>query len=173
MRKETIYEDVIIDNYDEIEKCWTIDTYKTSDDFEEGVVVGTIDLNGNVTWHDESAKDDCLVLDSLKCFMENKVFGSEDYEKAKRTFQNTAFRSDNYVGNQYELTVISPDGKTSYNVELTQVLGTSRYTIAMSGMDDDFKMFTPNEEGIDEAISWLLSDIASAVGEVFMIEVNE
>ena len=66
----TIYSEVRIHHYDDIEQYWCVDAWKTDDPNEEGRVVATIDDDFNVTWLDDKAKDDVLVNEEIRAFIE-------------------------------------------------------------------------------------------------------
>lgn len=46
------------DSFDEEEKCWLVDAWKTGDDNEEGEVIAKISETGKVVYFDAEAKDD-------------------------------------------------------------------------------------------------------------------
>ena len=66
-----VYSEIRIDNFDENKGCWTIDTWKTNDPSEEGVVVGEIyeDERG-VVYLDEEAENNPQVQEAIKDFYE-------------------------------------------------------------------------------------------------------
>ena len=67
----TIYSEVRIHHYDDIEQHWCVDAWKTDNVNEEGRVVATIDEDFNVTWFDDIAKDDELVNEEIRAFIED------------------------------------------------------------------------------------------------------
>lgn len=66
-----VYSEVRIEYFDENKCCWTIDTWKTNDPSEEGVVVGEIyeDERG-VVYLDEEAENNPQVQEAVKDFYE-------------------------------------------------------------------------------------------------------
>ncbi len=66
-----VYSEVRIEYFDENKGCWTIDTWKTDDPSEEGVVVGEIyeDERG-VVYLDEEAENNPQVQEAVNNFFE-------------------------------------------------------------------------------------------------------
>ena len=54
------------DFFDEEEKCWLVDAWKTGDDNEEGEVIAKISEDGNVVYLDEKAKTDKYAQEVIK-----------------------------------------------------------------------------------------------------------
>ena len=95
--KESIYSEVVIDFYNDIKNEWTIDTWKTANDNEEGVVVARINLKGEILWEVEDAKNDPMVKEEIERFMDNRLFSVKDSDKiADELFEifKSAYRND-------------------------------------------------------------------------------
>lgn len=60
------YSEVHNDNFDENEKCYTIDTWYTIDDTEEGRVVAKVYLDGNVEFNYDTTKHEVDVLMAIE-----------------------------------------------------------------------------------------------------------
>ena len=166
--KESIYSEVVIDFYDDIKDEWTIDTWKTANDNEEGVVVARINLKGEILWEVEDAKNDPRVKEEIERFMDNRLFSVKDSDKIadelfkvfKSTYHNTRERMD----------IINPDGVTTYGYDKIEILENDVLAAGMIG-DENFKVTSNcSDEEIKNLIDWLLEDIKSAVGEEYVIE---
>lgn len=167
--KESIYSEVVIDFYNDIKNEWTIDTWKTDNDNEEGVVVARINLKGEILWEVEDAKNDPRVKEEIKYFMDNRLFSVKDSNKiADELFK--IFKSA-YRGSRKYMDVISPDGVASYGYDKIEILGNDVLAAGMIDTEDGFKVTSNcSDEEIKNLIDWLLEDIESAVGEEYVIE---
>lgn len=56
--RKSKWAEIRCDFFDEEDKCWLVDAWKTGDDNEEGEVIAKISEAGNVVYLDEEAKDD-------------------------------------------------------------------------------------------------------------------
>lgn len=166
--KESIYSEVVIDFYDDIKDEWTIDTWKTANDNEEGVVVARINLKGEILWEVEDAKNDPMVKEEIKYFMDNRLFSVKDSNKiADELFK--VFKSA-YRNNRERMNIINPDGVTTYGYDKIEILENDVLAAGMIG-DENFKVTSNcSDEEIKNLIDWLLEDIKSAVGEEYVIE---
>lgn len=168
--KESIYSEVVIDFYDDIKNEWTIDTWKTDNDNEEGVVVARINLKGEILWEVEDAKNDPRVKEEIERFMDNRLFSVKDSDKIadelfkvfKLAYRNTRERMD----------IINPDGVTAYGYDKIEILENDVLAAGMIG-DENFKVTSNcSDEEIKNLVDWLLEDIESAVGEEYVIELD-
>lgn len=166
--KESIYSEVIIDFYDDIKNEWTIDTWKTDNDNEEGVVVARINLKGEILWEVEDAKNDPRVKKEIEYFMDNRLFSVKDSDKiADELFK--VFKSP-YRGSRERMDIINPDGVTAYGYDKIEILENDVIAAGMIG-EENFKVTSNcSDEEIKNLIDWLLEDIESAVGEEYVIE---
>lgn len=166
--KESIYSEVVIDFYDDIKNKWTIDTWKTDNDNEEGVVVARINLKGEILWEVEEAKNDPRVKEEIERFMDNRLFSVKDSNKiADELFK--VFKSA-YRNNRERMNIINPDGVTTYGYDKIEILENDVLAAGMIG-DENFKVTSNcSDEEIKNLIDWLLEDIKSAVGEEYVIE---
>lgn len=166
--KESIYSEVVIDFYDDIKNEWTIDTWKTANDNEEGVVVARINLKGEILWEVEDAKNDPRVKEEIERFMDNRLFSVKDSDKiADELFEifNWAYRND-----RGRMDIINPDGVITYGYDKIEILENDVLAAGMIG-DENFKVTSNcSDEEIKNLIDWLLEDIKSAVGEEYVIE---
>lgn len=166
--KESIYSEVVIDFYNDIKNEWTIDTWKTDNDNEEGVVVARINLKGEILWEVEDAKNDPRVKEEIKYFMDNRLFSVKDSNKiADELFK--IFKSA-YRGSRKYMDVISPDGVASYGYDKIEILGNDVVAAGMIGYENFKVTSNCSDEEIKNLIDWLLEDIESAVGEEYVIE---
>ena len=172
MNKDSIYCEVIIEHYDDIEKVWCIDAYKTDDSAEEGVVVARINLLGEVIWEIEEAKDDIRVKEEIENFKSDYIFSTFDFDTISKKLRNIFFNNDTYCNEGIELEVYNKDGITTYCVEKVSILENVRYAIGMRGMEE-FKLFMPTDYDIDNAIEYLINDIACAVGAAFAFNIQK
>ena len=166
--KESIYSEVVIDFYDDIKNEWTIDTWKTANDNEEGVVVARINLKGEILWEVEDAKNDPMVKEEIERFMDNRLFSVKDSDKiADELFK--VFKSA-YRNTRERMDIINPDGVTTYGYDKIEILENDVLAAGMIG-DENFKVTSNcSDEEIKNLIDWLLEDIKSAVGEEYVIE---
>ena len=62
-----VWSEIRCNHFDEKEKQWYVDAWRTADDNEEGTTIAKIDLKGNIEYLDELAKTDSaaqeLILD--------------------------------------------------------------------------------------------------------------
>ena len=168
--KESIYSEVVIDFYDDIKNEWTIDTWKTANDNEEGVVVARINLKGEILWEVEDAKNDPMVKEEIERFMDNRLFSVKDSDKiADELFEifKSAYRNDG--GGRMD--IINPDGVITYVYDKIEILENDVLAAGMIGTEDGFKVTSNcSDEEIKNLIDWLLEDIENAVGEEYVIE---
>ena len=166
--KESIYSEVVINFYDDIKNEWTIDTWKTDDDNEEGMVVARINLKGEINWEVEDAKNDPMVKEEIERFMDNRLFSVKDSDKiADELFK--VFKSA-YRNTRERMDIINPDGVTTYGYDKIEILENDVLAAGMIG-DENFKVTSNcSDEEIKNLIDWLLEDIESAVGEEYVIE---
>lgn len=166
--KESIYSEVVINFYDDIKNEWTIDTWKTANDNEEGVVVARINLKGEILWEVEDAKNDPMVKEEIERFMDNRLFSVKDSDKiADELFK--VFKSA-YRNTRERMDIINPDGVTTYGYDKIEILENDVLAAGMIG-DENFKVTSNcSDEEIKNLIDWLLEDIESAVGEEYVIE---
>lgn len=166
--KESIYSEVVINFYDDIKNEWTIDTWKTANDNEEGVVVARINLKGEILWEVEDAKNDPMVKEEIERFMDNRLFSVKDSDKiADELFK--VFKSA-YRNTRERMDIINPDGVTTYGYDKIEILENDVLAAGMIG-DENFKVTSNcSDEEIKNIIDWLLEDIESAVGEEYVIE---
>lgn len=167
MEKKFIYSDVEI-YYDE-ENTWDIVGYKNDD--AEGSILGSINIKGEINWVCEEAQNDILVQTEINDF-QKKMFFSEkdDYEKfvalIKDSFDSLISRKYAQIGFE----IISPDGITTYGIDKVTILDNERYAFGLMGIND-FRMCEINDDiDIESVISFMYSDIVSAVGDVFVID---
>lgn len=166
--KESIYSEVVIDFYNDIKNEWTIDTWKTNNDNEEGVVVARINLKGEILWEVEDAKNDPRIKEEIERFMDNRLFSVKDSNKiADELFK--IFKSA-YRGSRKYMDVISPDGVASYGYDKIEILGNDVVAAGMIGYENFKVTSSCSDEEIKNLIDWLLEDIESAVGEEYVIE---
>ena len=167
--KESIYSEVVIDFYDDIKNEWTIDTWKTANDNEEGVVVARINLKGEILWEVEDAKNDPRVKEEIERFMDNRLFSVKDSDKiADELFEifKSAYRND-----RERMDIINPEGVITYGYDKIEILENDVLAAGMIGTEDGFKVTSNcSDEEIKNLIDWLLEDIESAVGEEYVIE---
>ena len=167
--KESIYSEVVIDFYDDIKNEWTIDTWKTANDNEEGVVVARINLKGEILWEVEDAKNDPRVKEEIERFMDNRLFSVKDSNKiADELFEifKSAYRND-----RGRMDIINTDGIITYGYDKIEILENDVLAAGMIGTEDGFKVTSNcSDEEIKNLIDWLLEDIKSAVGEEYVIE---
>lgn len=168
--KESIYSEVVIDFYDDIKNEWTIDTWKTDNDNEEGVVVARINLKGEILWEVEDAKNDPRVKEEIERFMDNRLFSVKDSNKiADELFK--VFKSA-YRNTRERMDIINPDGVTTYGYDKIEILENDVIAAGMIG-EENFKVTSNcSDEEIKNLIDWLLEDIESAVGEEYVIELD-
>ena len=168
--KESIYSEVVIDFYNDIKNEWTIDTWKTYNDNEEGVVVARINLKGEILWEVEDAKNDPMVKKEIERFMDNRLFSVKDSDKiADELFK--VFKSA-YRNTRERMDIINPDGVTTYGYDKIEILENDVLAAGMIG-DENFKVTSNcSDEEIKNLIDWLLEDIKSAVGEEYVIELD-
>ena len=167
--KESIYSEVVIDFYDDIKNEWTIDTWKTANDNEEGVVVARINLKGEILWEVEDAKNDPMVKEEIERFMDNRLFSVKDSDKiADELFEKikSAYRND-----RGRMDIINTDGVITYGYDKIEILENDVLAAGMIGTEDGLKVTSNcSDEEIKNLIDWLLEDIKSAVGEEYVIE---
>lgn len=66
------YNEIRINFFDEDEKKWFVDAWKTDDDCEEGSVIAKIDLyTGTVEYLDADAKTDEYAQEEIKVFLKD------------------------------------------------------------------------------------------------------
>ena len=66
------WSEIRIDFFDEEEKKWSVDAWKTDDDNEEGSVIAKIDLyTGTVEYFDADAKTDEYAQEEIKEFLKD------------------------------------------------------------------------------------------------------
>ena len=167
-KKESIYSEVVINFYDEIKNEWTIDTWKTDNDNEEGVVVARINLKGEILWEVEEAKNDPRVKEEIECFMNDRLFSVKDSNKiADELFK--AIKSA-YKGSRGRIDIINPDGVVTYGYDKIEIL--ENIVIAVGMIEEENFNVTRNcsDDEIKHIVDWLLDDIESAVGEEYVIE---
>ena len=168
--KESIYSEVVIDFYDDIKNEWTIDTWKTDNDNEEGVVVARINLKGEILWEVEDAKNDPRVKEEIERFMDNRLFSVKDSDKITDELFKV-FKSA-YRNSRERMDIINPDGITAYGYDKIEILENDVIAAGMIG-DENFKVTSNcSDEEIKNLIDWLLEDIESAVGEEYVIELD-
>lgn len=159
---------VEINHYDDIERVFCVDAWKTENYNEEGKVIAKINLKGEIVWVDKTAKDDIFVKQTLEQFFNNHYFyGKEGIETELCKRFEMMCREDR---NDFE--IINPDGVTSYGVEYDNILDCDSYVVGMLG-NGQFEVFPIEEtkkETIERSVDWLIEDIVSAVGEEFCIE---
>ena len=63
------YKEVKINFYNEEEKKWFVDAWKTNRDNEEGQVIAKIDLAGNIEYLDANAQKDTLAQQKIREFL--------------------------------------------------------------------------------------------------------
>ena len=165
--KESIYSEVVIDFYDDIKNEWTIDTWKTANDNEEGVVVARINLKGEILWEVEDAKNDPMVKEEIKYFMDNKLFSVKDSDKIANELFNI-FKSS-YDGERKRMVIINTDGVV-YGCDKIKILENDVFAAGMIGKENFKVTSNCSDEEIKNLIDWLLEDIKSAVGEEYVIE---
>lgn len=166
--KESIYSEVVIDFYDDIKNEWTIDTWKTDDDNEEGVVVARINLKGEILWEVEDAKNDPRVKKEIEYFMNNRLFSVKDLDKiADELFK--VFKST-YRNSRERMDIINSDGVTAYGCDKIKILENDVFAAGMIGQENFKVTSNCSDEEIKNLIDWLLEDIESAVGEEYVIE---
>lgn len=169
--KESIYSEVVIDFYNDIKNEWTIDTWKTDDDNEEGVVVARINLKGEILWEVEEAKNDPRVKEEIKYFMDNRLFSVKDSDKIANELFNI-FKSS-YDGERKRMTIINTDGVTVYGCDKIEIIENDVFAAGMIGTEGNFKVTSNcSDEEIKNLIDWLLEDIENAVGEEYVIELD-
>lgn len=166
--KESIYSEVVIDFYDDIKNEWTIDTWKTDNDNEEGVVVARINLKGEILWEVEDAKNDPRVKEEIKYFMDNRFFSVKDSDKIANELFNI-FKSS-YDGERKRMVIINTDGVTVYGCDKIEILENDVFAAGMIGQENFKVTSNCSDEEIKNLIDWLLEDIESAVGEEYVIE---
>lgn len=173
MKNESKYAEVVIDHYDDINNVFTIDTWRSSDTDEEGVVVGTIDLDGKIEWCDEEAQNDTMVKSALNTFFDyhHSLCDSESIN----TFKDTIKRMSN--NDEIMFDVINPDGVTGYSVKRVDWNDCTLYLMGLRGSEDyhtiDVKIDYYKglkEEDLENIVDYIIEDITSAVGETFMLE---
>lgn len=71
--KVTVYAEIRYDFFDESEKCYTIDAWKTEDDNEEGIVVAKVYEDGKIIFLNEEAQKDVNVLAAIEELSKEKV----------------------------------------------------------------------------------------------------
>lgn len=169
--KESIYSEVVIDFYNDIKNEWTVDTWKTDDGNEEGVVVARINLKGEILWEVEDAKNDPMVKEEIKYFMDNRLFSVKDSDKIANELFNI-FKSS-YDGERKRMVIINTDGVTVYGFDKIEILENDVFAAGMIGTEGNFKVTSNcSDEEIKNLIDWLLEDIESAVGEEYVIELD-
>ena len=169
--KESIYSEVVIDFYNDIKNEWTIDTWKTDDDNEEGVVVARINLKGEINWEVEEAKNDPREKKEIERFMDNKLFSIKDSNKI--TDELFKIFKSAYRNNRERMDIINPDGVTTYGYDKIEILENDVLAAGMIGIEDGFKITSNcSDEEIKNLIDWLLEDIESAVGKEYVIELG-
>lgn len=67
-----MYTEVRINFYDDIDECWSVDAWKTSNPNEEGQVVAKIYDDTSVVWTVPDAKTDPLVTESISQFLQEE-----------------------------------------------------------------------------------------------------
>lgn len=167
---KSMYSEVSINHYDDIKKVFCVDTWNTSDDNEEGKVVATINLKGEVTWLDEDAKEDVLVKDNLERFFDDHYFASqEDVVKKITSRLGSVCRESGCA-----LDIINNDGVMAYGIQRLYILNCDCYAVGMTE-NGQFKtfpiVFGQENEIISDVIDWMFEDLIGAVGEEFCIEV--
>lgn len=168
--KESIYSEVVIDFYDDIKNEWTIDTWKTDNDNEEGVVVARINLKGEILWEVEDAKNDPRVKEEIERFMDNRLFSVKDANKIADELFKTIKSA--YRDSRERIDIINPDGITAYGYDKIEILENDVIAAGMIG-EENFKVTSNcSDEEIKNLIDWLLEDIESAVGEEYVIELD-
>ena len=167
-KKESIYSEVVINFYDYIKNEWTIDAWESDNEEEEGVVVGRINLKGEILWEVEDAKNDPRVKEEIECFMNDRLFSVKDSNKiADELFK--AIKSA-YKGSRGRIDIINPDGVVTYGYDKIEIL--ENIVIAVGMIEDENFNVTRNcsDDEIKHIVDWLLDDIESAVGEEYVIE---
>lgn len=164
--KETIYSEVSIDFYNEINHTWSVDTWKTSNPNEEGEVVARINLKGEILWEVEEAKNDPYVKEHIEEFFKYRYFSAKD--DSDKLFDIVSERiNDLYVNDYHTYHIYSEDGETEYGIEKTSLLEHYVYVVGMMG-NGNLRVFNTDEA--DEAINWFAEDVSVAVGEVFVVD---
>ena len=167
-KKESIYSEVVIYFYDEIKNEWTIDAWESDNEEEEGVVVGRINLKGEILWEVEEAKNDPRVKEEIECFMNDRLFSVKDSNKiADELFK--AIKSA-YKGSRGRIDIINPDGVVTYGYDKIEIL--ENIVIAVGMIEEENFNVTRNcsDDEIKHIVDRLLDDIESAVGEEYVIE---
>lgn len=155
--------------YNNIEKCWEVLAWKTEEPDEESTKVAIIDLKGELSWMDEEAENDSTVAKDLEYFFDGKLFsikdGSRIQDELCKIFMN--------CGREYSeiWDVVNPEGITSYGYDKKEILEMLCFVVGMPD-SDDYKVFGVDNEDLRAAAGWLVEDIACAVGEVFVIDLN-
>lgn len=168
--KKSIYNEVAISFYDDIKGHWTIDTWKTKDNEEEGVVVGTINLKGEINWIVEEAKNDSLVKREIKRFFEAKLFSIKDTDIIEEKLFDM-FKSI-HNGEEKYFNVIFHGGCVNYGCEKRYLLESMSFIFGMVGNGRFIVISEVTDEELEDAPKLLIEDIASAVGEVFVIDIE-
>ena len=165
--KESIYSEVVIDFQDDIEDEWSVETWKTANDSEECVVVAGIKRKGEILWEVEDAKNDPMVKEEIKYFMDNKLFSVKDSDKIANELFNI-FKSS-YDGERKRMVIINTDGVV-YGCDKIKILEKDVFAAGMIGQENFKVTSNCSDEEIKNLIDWLLEDIKSAVGEEYVIE---
>lgn len=165
--KRSDYFDVMIYRWDGIKNRWIIDTWKKDSINKESVIVGYINLSGNIDWKVNNAKNDPMVKEKIDKFMTHVIFSIKDTNKIANKLFNI-FKSI-HCDDKINLEIIASNCAASYGLEKFQVLG--NIVLAAGMIDTEFFRITSScsDEEIENLVNWLLEDIREAVGEEYAI----
>lgn len=169
--KNSMYAEVIVgDYYNEEENYWTIDTWKTDETEEEGVVAAKINLKGEVKWEVEEAKNDPLVKRELEQFLDERLFSIKDEDVMLKNIVNIL----KLMGNSSEETwsIISKDGKAQYDIEKNYILGNYKHCAGFNDCDVFNIEELSSDNDYERFANWILEDIVSGTGEEYVIHLE-
>lgn len=144
------------------------------DNNDEEYCLGKIGLDGEMHWENGFNQDNVAQADlgEINARIANLYPSCKD--NVRKELEGIILN-----GVSDTLTVCNPDGKVDYHVERVCILDNYFIAVGMAGMGyGSFRLIRKNDLGgwdkdeVDEVMDWLLEDIASAVGEEWLIELD-
>ena len=168
--KNSIFAEVVIDFFDKIKNHWTVDTWKTDDDNEEGVVVARINLKGEIEWEVEEAKNDPFVKEELERFFDNRLFSIKD----ENCINDEIVKYIKSMSNNDEKgwSILSKDGNCQYDIEKKYILGTYKHCAGFDGCDVFRVEELSRDDDYERFADWILEDINTGTGDEYVIQLD-
>lgn len=162
------YSEVEIGFYDETLHGWSIETWETTDKNEESVVIGHINLSGDIEMKEDVLKEEPQIQEAICRFMNNKVFSKKDSEKITEELLCVI---KNVVRDRKErLKVISSNKVRTYGIENVTILEKEVICAGLIGEESGFIITSDtSEKEIKRLVKWILAHISEVVGGEYVI----